>query len=111
VTAILSVDSVVRRGGQIVFAALDDEVLAIDADQGLLYSLNETGRRVWEAITEPATVRDLCARLAASYDVDEGTCQRDVIALLGSLRDAGLIEVVSAEQSSIGIVTGGIDGP
>ena len=90
----LSAETIVRRVDRLVFSALDDEVLAIDAEHGFLYSLNETGRLVWDAIAEPGTIGDVCARVRASYDVDEATCQSAVIALLEQLNEAGLVELI-----------------
>jgi hypothetical protein len=89
----LSLHTVIRRAG-VPFTQLDDELLAIDAQQGLLFSLNETGGRVWDAIAEPSSVARVCETLAARYAVDDVTCQRDVLALVEQLRDARLVEVV-----------------
>ena len=91
----LSLETVVKRSESAMFARLDDELLAIDAQLGFLYSLNESGGRVWAAIAEPTLVRDVCARLIDAYDVDDDTCQRSVIALLDQLCDTGLAEIVS----------------
>ena len=84
----------VRRIERVPFSPLDDECLAIDVASGSLYSLNETGRRVWDALGEPTVVADVVGGLVAAFDVDEATCERDVIALVNELYDAGFVEVV-----------------
>ena len=94
--ATLSAHSKVRRLERLAFAPLDHECLAIDAAAGHLYSLNETGRSVWDAIVEPTAVSELVDRLVASFDVDQATCERDVLAVLSALCGAGLAEVVDA---------------
>jgi hypothetical protein len=96
VPAALSLDTIVKRTGDVVFAQLDDELLAIDAPKGFLYSLNESGGRVWNALAAPATVREVCVRLSAVYTIDEDTCEAAVVALLEQMREAGLVEIVSA---------------
>jgi hypothetical protein len=78
------------------FAPLDHECLAIDVAAGHLYSLNETGRSVWDAIAEPTEVSALVDRMVASFDVDHATCERDVLAVLSALCVAGFAEVVDA---------------
>ena len=93
-TPSLSLQTRIKRAEGVPFSQLDDELLAIDAQRGFLYSLNETGGLVWDAIAKPALVADVCGRLAASYDVDDATCQREVMTLLEGLRDAGLVEVI-----------------
>lgn len=84
-----------RRDGAL-FAKLDDELLAIDAQQAFLYSLNESGGRIWVAVEKPTSVRDVCAHLAAVYDVEDETCRRAVVALLDELHEAGFVEIVRA---------------
>lgn len=97
-TATLSPHTIVKRVEGVPFSRLDDELLAIDVQQGFLYSLNETGGCVWDAIAAPISVGDVCRGLAASYEVDATACQQDVIRLLGHLCDAGLVEVVDGSR-------------
>lgn len=90
----LSVAMTVKRTDRVPFTRLDHELLAIDAQAGHLYSLNATGGRIWDALTGPMTIGELVDRLIATFDVDRATCERDVLALLGRLRDAGFVAVV-----------------
>jgi len=91
-------NSRIRRSGRVPFSHLDDELLAIDVQQGYLYSLNETGGLVWDAMAEPIMVSEICARLASAFDVDEATCERDVVAVVSALCEAGLAEVTDAPR-------------
>ena len=95
---ILSRDSRIRRSAHLSFSHLDDEVLAIDVQRGYLYSLNDTGGRIWDAIADPVTVGEICDRLGTLFDVDESTCQRDVVALIAALCENGLVEVTDAPR-------------
>lgn len=88
----------VRRIERVPFSQLDDECLAIDVASSSLYSLNETGRRVWDALVVPAAVSDVVGELVAVFDVDEATCEREVIALVNALCDAGFVEVVDESR-------------
>jgi hypothetical protein len=45
------------------FSQLDDELLAIDAQAGYCYSLNETAGRVWDLIATPMSLDAICAQL------------------------------------------------
>jgi Coenzyme PQQ synthesis protein D (PqqD) len=84
--------TVVRRKVEPVFTKLDDELLALDAQAGQCYSLNDSAARVWDLIETPTQVSEVCERLTAEYDIGRETCVADVIELLGELREAGLIE-------------------
>lgn len=86
-------DSIVRRLKDVLFSQLDDEFLAIDAQAGYCYSLNETAGRVWDRIAVPISIQEICMSLREEYAVDEATCREDVVNLLKGLRDAGLVQV------------------
>ena len=89
----INLNSIVQRGKDIPFSQLDDELLAIDAQAGYCYSLNETAGRVWDMIATPMSLGAICAQLRREYAVDEPTCRREVTALLQGLCDAGLVQV------------------
>ena len=93
VTKIYSAD-IVKRCKDMPFSQLDDELLAIDAQAGYCYSLNETAGRVWELIATPMPVSAVCALLRQEFAVDEATCLRETVALLQALCDAELVKVI-----------------
>jgi arylamine N-acetyltransferase len=86
----------VQRSRNIVFSRLDAELLAIDGQGGYCYSLNNSAGRIWELIEAPVSVQELCRRLRSEYDVDEASCERDVVELLERLSDAGLVAIGDA---------------
>lgn len=85
--------SIVQRAKDVPFSQLDDEWLAIDAQAGFVYSLNESAGLIWDLIQMPTSIQTICARLRQEYAVDEATCRRDVIAVLQALHDAELVQV------------------
>jgi hypothetical protein len=86
-------ETIVNRAIDLPFTRLDEEMLAIDEKAGYFYSLNESAARVWELIKNPIPVSVICVRLCEEYAVDEKTCRGDLLQLLQSLKDAGLLEV------------------
>ncbi len=94
-TVTLDLNTIVHRAVDVPFTQLDNELLAIDAQAGYVYSMNATASRVWELIDHPCTVGDVCSRLRQEFAVDETTCQREVLALLQSLHRAGLVRTKS----------------
>ena len=89
----LDFHTIIQRGRDIPFSQLDDELLAIDAQAGYCYSLNETAGRVWELIATPMSLEAICVQLQREYSVDEQTCRREVTALLQGLSDAKLVQM------------------
>lgn len=76
-----------------VSANLDGEAVVLNLDSGTYYGLNESGAVIWDLIQEPKRVSDICDILLAEYDVEPDRCEQEVIALLQSMVEAGLVEV------------------
>ena len=91
----LEENTILQRGKDIPFSQLDDELLAVDAQAGYCYVLNETAGRVWDLIAAPMSLEAICAQLQKEYHIDEQTCRREVTTLLQGLFDAGLVKVAN----------------
>lgn len=87
----LAVSSVIARGDGFLTAEIDDEIVALSIDKGTCYNLNKTASRIWNAIVTPSRISDICSVLVAQYEIDRGTCERQVLDLLEELRAEGLI--------------------
>lgn len=92
-------NTILRRTDKVQFARLDDEMLAIDAQANLCYSLNETAIKVWELLETPISLQSLCEQVGGAYDVDASTCAQDVTELLEGLKEAGLLEICDEASS------------
>lgn len=77
-------------------ADLKGEAVILDCASGVYYGLNEVGNTVWAFVQEPRKVIEITAKVATEYEVAAEVCERDVLALLGQLAEAGLIEVRDA---------------
>jgi Coenzyme PQQ synthesis protein D (PqqD) len=93
----LSADVVVVRGNGLIEAEVDGEIVALHVEKGTCYGLNKVGSRIWQLVAAPMAIRDVCATLVAEYEVDQTTCERQVLDLLEELRAEGLIEVRASD--------------
>jgi PqqD family protein of HPr-rel-A system len=75
-----------------VTAELDGELLVYEEQSGAIHTLNPTASVVWSCIDGRATVDDIVAELAVAYGADPRTVEADLLALLGQLRDLGLLD-------------------
>jgi len=75
---------------------LGSEVVMLSLRDGTYYGLDDVGAEIWRLIQAPTTIGRLVASLVDTYDVDERRCRTDVISLVTSLRDRGLVEVRDA---------------
>jgi len=92
----LNLSDQVRRGEGVLCAAIDGEVVALNADRGICYGLDPIASSIWNMLEHAMIVGDLCARLTARYRVEPSVCERDVLDLLHELHDEGLIAVSAA---------------
>ena len=86
-------DAVVCAGPNQMSSPIGDDVAILGLDRGEYYGLNPTGARIWELLQKPIRVRDIHAAVVEEFEVDADTAREDLFALLGQLREAGLIVV------------------
>lgn len=65
-------------------------------EKGDYYGANELGTRIWTLMEQPQSVGALCDGLMQQFEVDETTCQREVLAFMEQLRKNALLQVVDA---------------
>lgn len=73
------------------FRVIDNEAVILNLENGIYYSLNEVGTKVWELMDGKKSIKDLTAAITAQYDVDEMTVEKDIIELVSDLLSEGLV--------------------
>ena len=89
----IGLDSMVSQSAGLVAADMDGQKVMLNIDKGKYYGLDNIGSRIWELVEKPRTIRELMAVLLNEYDVEDNTCQRDVLAFLNKLHAQGLIDI------------------
>lgn len=72
-------------------SAFDEEVVIMRIDTGEFFALSGTGAVIWGLIDGSRDSAQLQRAVADEYAVDQGKVAADVNALLGELKDAGLV--------------------
>ncbi len=72
---------------------LQGESVILNLDSGVYYGLNNLGTRVWNLIQEPTEVQKVHESLLHEYDVEPERCERDLLAWLHRMAEAGLVRV------------------
>lgn len=57
-----------------------------------IIKLNDTGRFIWDKLTEGAEMAELVAAILSEYEIDEETAKADVKAFVDTLMGVGIIE-------------------
>ena len=86
--------SVVKRSPNHVATDMAGETVVLDMKSGMYYGMGAVAGLIWSLLDEPRTLGDLKTAVLAEYDIDEESCERDVIAFVDALKSAGLVEVV-----------------
>ena len=71
--------------------SVKEDLVIVDLDRGEYFSLNETGRVVWEVLPESADMGELIDRLAMRFSGDRPEIEEDVSDLLDELLERRLL--------------------
>ncbi len=75
----------------ILFKELDEEAVILDLSRGIYFGLDPVGRRVWELLVEHNVIGDVIDSLVEEFDVERERAERDVLALVSTLLEKGLV--------------------
>jgi hypothetical protein len=84
-----------RRSAQLLEAEINDELVALEPNQGTCFGFNSVATDVWRRLEQPRSFAELKNALLAEYDVSEEQCSGELRELLEQMREARLIEAVS----------------
>ena len=68
-------------------------------DLNSIYTLNEVGARVWQLIDGRMSANEIVQTISTEYDVTADDAARDVVELLDSMREAGLVRLVEEGET------------
>ena len=74
--------SVVRRNESLLAAEVGSDLVMLHVERNAYFDTSAVGADIWARLATPMTVRDLCAAVCQTYDVDHATCERDVLQFL-----------------------------
>jgi hypothetical protein len=83
-----------RRTEATMSTDVGDDVVALHAERGFAYGMEEVTATVWRLLEQPCDLNTIVARLTAEYEVDESQCRAEVGALLDRMTSEGLVEEV-----------------
>lgn len=90
----ISLETVIIQKTGLDTTNMDGEIVMMDIDRGKYYCFNEVGSRIWELIERKFLVRELIKVLLNEFEVDEKTCEDNVLIFLNRIYNEELISVV-----------------
>jgi len=88
---------VYERAKTLLEAEFGDELVALDAADGVCFGFNDVAATVWRVLERPCTLADLKRALMQEYDVGPAQCETDVKDLLSVMVERHLISSRLAE--------------
>lgn len=75
----------------VVARPIGDDLVLLDLDSGLYYSLNETAACIWRGLEQGQPPNVTAALLQQQYEISDADARRDVTSLVESLLSMNLI--------------------
>lgn len=82
----------------VTHAQVEDEVVLLNLEDGIYFSLDAIGARIWDLLTAGTTRDRIVAAILAEYEADPAEVERDVDAFLDQLLARRLVREVTGAQ-------------
>jgi hypothetical protein len=79
------------RNPEVIWSSLDEEVVLIDLERDVHYTLNRVGAAVWELCNGDQPLNEILGTLCERYEVAEARARKDVASLVAMLQRRGLL--------------------
>jgi hypothetical protein len=95
-------ESIYSPSDDIVARNIAGEVIIVPLTSGIgdledeLYTLNDTGLAIWEALDGKSTLHEIAEALSKEYDAAPDQVESDVLGLVNELYQRGLVVEVAA---------------
>ena len=89
----VALTSVVVASRNQVSSDLAGETVLLSLADANYYGLQGVGSRIWALLRQPVRVGEICEAIEREYEVPVERCREDVLAFIGDLAAAGLVEV------------------
>jgi len=88
----LSPSASVSRRSDVICCTVGEETVLLDLASGIYFGLDPVGSRIWSLIERPMPISEIRDELLKEYEVDETTCENEVLRFLNQATERGLIE-------------------
>ncbi len=90
-TDVVTLDSAYALSGDVVARNIEGELIIVPLTSGIgdmeeeIYTLNETGKAIWEKLDGQKSLREVIKSLEAEFDATPEEIEGDVLGLVGEL--------------------------
>ena len=91
--ATISDSATISIAPDVLASELGPEVVMLSLRDGTYYGLDGAGVEIWRMLQTTVTIPRIVAGLVETYDVDAERCRSDVLGVIRTLVERGLVEV------------------
>ena len=95
----ITVDTICVPSDNIVAREIEGDIIIIPLASGIgdaddeLYTLNETGRAIWQRLDGQRTLKEVAASLVGAFEAPVSEIETDVLGLASELAQRGILVV------------------
>ena len=97
----LTLSTVVRQNPEPVAVDVDEAVVMMSIEREMYYSVDGVGVRIWQLLSSPRRIADVCDVLMAEYAIEAEECRGEVLEFLNRLAAEGLVVVVDESPDPV----------
>jgi hypothetical protein len=90
---VISESATIAIAPDVLAGEVGAEIVMLSLRDGTYYGLDGVGVEIWRMLQTPVNVSHIVAVLVETYDVDADRCKRDVLSVISTLVERGLVEV------------------
>jgi len=94
----VATDTIIVQHSEAMAATVEGRIVLLSVRAGAYFELNRVGGEIWEMLSAPRRVGDICEILAQSHDADLAEVTRDVIDFVAVLIKRKLARVVGPDE-------------
>jgi hypothetical protein len=83
----------VKPSADVLVQEVGGESVLLDLASERYFGLDPVGTRIWTLLAQDARLQQVFETLCAEFEVEPSRLQTDLLALVGQLAEAGLVEV------------------
>jgi hypothetical protein len=84
-------DPLPRPTPDVVYRELEGEIVLVHLGSNRIYTLNQTGAKFWELLSEGYEREEIERRLLDEFDAEPDELHREIDSMLKTLADEGLV--------------------
>lgn len=86
-------NDILIRNSEILTTDIENEIGLMNIQKGYYYTLNMTGKDVWDYIDGQKSVGDIVGHLLEKYEIEKTRCQKEVSELIEIMYLNGLVKI------------------